>query len=172
VFVNDAFGTVHRRHASNVGIAFNIGTSCIGFLIQKELENLLKITHHPRHPVIAILGGAKVGDKLNIIHNLIKLADRILICGGMAYTFLKAKGIEIGQSLLEKESMDNAKDILSKAKDKIILPVDFYCSHEFSNQQPVCKEANEITNDLMGMDVGPKTIESFKSILSDAKTIF
>lgn len=172
VFVNDAFGTAHRKHASNVGIAQNIKTSCIGFLIQKELENLSKITHDPQKPVVAILGGAKISDKLQVIHNLIKVADHVLICGGMAYTFLKAQGVKIGQSLLEEESIQNAVDILNEAKDKILLPCDFYCAKEFSDQQPIYKRLNEISDDLMGMDVGHETIKRFSSILNNAKTIF
>lgn len=172
VFVNDAFGTAHRKHASNVGIAQNIETSCIGFLIQKELDNLSKITHNPKRPVVAILGGAKVSDKLQVIHNLIKIADHILICGGMAYTFLKAQGIKIGKSLLEEESLNDAKDILTKAKDKMILSCDFYCAKEFIDQEPIYKTLNEISDDLMGMDIGYETIKKFNDILNNAQTIF
>jgi phosphoglycerate kinase len=121
---------------------------------------------------VAILGGAKVSDKLQVINNLIKIADHILICGGMAYTFLKAQGIRIGQSLLEEESLNDAKAILDKAKDKLVLSCDFYCANQFADLEPIYKTTNEISDDLMGMDIGYETIKQFTSILNNAQTIF
>jgi phosphoglycerate kinase len=118
------------------------------------------------------LGGAKVSDKLKVIHNLIKIADHVLICGGMAFTFLKAQGFNVGKSLLEQESLKDAADILEKGKNKIFLPSDFMCAKEFNNEQPIAKNNNEIPDDLMGMDIGEKTIQSFSSILNNAQTVF
>ncbi|MDR0739418.1 MAG: phosphoglycerate kinase [Mycoplasmataceae bacterium] len=172
IFVNDAFGTAHRKHASNVGIAKHIPTSCIGFLIQKEIENLSKIVHNPQRPVVTILGGAKVSDKLKVINNLLKIADKILICGGMAYTFLKAQGVDIGSSLLETEMLDEAKNILAKGKDKIILPQDFYCAPEFADVLPTIRTVTQGLNGVMGLDIGDQTLINFGSELVGAQTVF
>lgn len=171
VYVNDAFGTAHRKHASNVGIAQNIGTSCIGFLVEKELQNLSKVSEKPEKPFIAIMGGAKVSDKLKIVNRLVEIADYVLIGGGMAYTFLKSQGYDIGSSLLETEMIDEAKKILEKGKDKILLNIDCNCATEFANTSPVYREMKDGLGRLLGMDIGPKTIASFKEKIANAKSI-
>ena len=171
IFINDAFGTAHRSHASNVGIASNL-PSGIGFLIEKEL-NELSILNNPEHPFVVILGGSKVSDKINVIKNLVTKADKILIGGGMAYTFLKAKGINIGTSILDEESLEFSKEILDKYSDKIVLPVDINVTKEFLNDVPSRVTAiDDIKNDEMGLDIGSKTIENFSNILKDAKVVF
>ena len=170
VFVNDAFGTIHRAHASNVGIASNM-ESCIGFLIEKELK-ALSILEEPTHPFVVILGGAKVSDKIGVIENLVTKADKILIGGGMAFTFLKAKGYEIGKSLLDEENIDFCKKMLEKYPEKIELPVDFAVTNEFTNDEDYrVKMAAEITKDEMGLDIGEKTVEKYENILKDASIV-
>ena len=163
IYINDAFGTAHRAHASNVGIASNL-ESGIGFLIEKELDNLLPAINNPSRPFTVILGGAKVSDKIGVIENLVKKADYILIGGGMAFTFLKAKGIEIGKSLLDEESIDFCKKILSENESKIILPIDVVTE---------LKECfiTDITKDETGLDIGSKTVKLFKQYLDNSKTI-
>lgn len=171
IFINDAFGTLHRAHASNVGISSNL-PSGIGFLIEKELKEL-SILNNPEHPFIVILGGSKVSDKINVIKNLVTKADKILIGGGMAYTFLKAKGISIGTSILDEESIDFAKEIVEKYPDKIVLPIDIKVTKEFLNDAPCrCAKVEEIKDDEMGLDLGSDTIEQFSSILNTAKVVF
>ena len=171
IFINDAFGTAHRSHASNVGIASNL-PSGIGFLIEKEL-NELSILNNPEHPFVVILGGSKVSDKINVIKNLVTKADKILIGGGMAYTFLKAKGINIGTSILDEESLEFSKEILDRYPDKIVLPIDINVTKEFLNDAPSRVTAiDDIKNDEMGLDIGSKTIENFSNILKDAKVVF
>jgi phosphoglycerate kinase len=170
--VNDAFGTAHRKHASNVGIAQNIATSCIGYLIEKELTNLSKITHNPKRPVVAVLGGAKVSDKLKVISNLLNIADHILICGGMAYTFLKAQGYDVGTSLLEEEMIPEAKRLLELGKDKIVLTSDFYITKEFADNKPEYKKLGYNLNNEMALDIGKSTIDAFNKIITTAGTIF
>lgn len=170
VFVNDAFGTIHRAHASNVGIASNI-ESCIGFLIEKEL-NALNILENPEHPFIVILGGAKVADKIGVIENLVTKADKILIGGGMAFTFLKAQGYEIGKSLLDEENIDFCKKMLENYKDKIELPVDFAVTNEYTNDEEYrVKEINNIDYDEMGLDIGPQSIEKYQNIIKTASIV-
>ena len=170
VFVNDAFGTIHRAHASNVGIASNI-ESCIGFLIEKEL-NALNVLENPEHPFIVILGGAKVADKIGVIENLVTKADKILIGGGMAFTFLKAQGYEIGKSLLDEENIDFCKKMLENYKDKIELPVDFAVTNEYTNDEEYrVKEINNIDYDEMGLDVGPQSIEKYQNIIKTASIV-
>lgn len=163
IYINDAFGTAHRAHASNVGIASNL-ESGIGFLIEKELDNLLPAINNPSKPFTVILGGAKVSDKIGVIENLVKKADYILIGGGMAFTFLKAKGMEIGKSLLDEESIDFCKKILSENESKIILPIDVVTE---------LKECfiTDITKDETGLDIGSKTVKLFKQYLDNSKTI-
>lgn len=170
VFINDAFGTIHRRHASNVGIATYL-PSGIGFLVEKEL-NALKILDNPDRPYIVILGGAKVSDKIGVIDNLVTKADFILIGGGMAFTFLKAAGYNIGKSLLEEEKIDYCKDLLDKYKDKIILPTSVVLSKEALKEVDV-REATikDIGEDEIGVDVGENTVYQFEKYLSDAKTV-
>lgn len=170
VFINDAFGTIHRAHASNVGIASNI-ESAVGFLIEKEM-NALSVLENPEHPFVVILGGAKVADKIGVIENLVTKADKILIGGGMAFTFLKAKGYEIGKSLLDEENIEFCKNILAQYEDKIVLPVDFAVTNEFTNDEEYrVKVANDLATDEMGLDIGPETLELYESILNDAAIV-
>lgn len=168
VFVNDAFGTIHRAHASNVGIASNL-ESCIGFLIEKELTALQELNNPPR-PFTVVLGGAKVADKIGVIENLVKKADRILIGGGMAFTFLKAEGYQIGSSLLDEENIEFCKRITTEYPNKIILPVDVAVTTEYTENEPYkVKDINEIDYNEMGLDVGPKTEQVFENYLKDSK---
>ena len=170
VFINDAFGTAHRAHASNVGIATHL-PSAAGFLIEKEI-NALKELDDPAHPFVVVLGGAKVADKIGVIENLVKKADKILIGGGMAFTFLKAEGYEIGKSLLDEENIDFCKKVLSKYKDKIVLPVDFAVTNEYTNDEKYrTKFIENIASDEMGLDIGEKTIDLFEKILKTAKIV-
>ena len=168
VFVNDAFGTIHRAHASNVGIASHLD-SCIGFLIEKEL-NALKELDNPKHPFIVVLGGAKVADKIGVIENLVKKADKILIGGGMAFTFLKAEGYEIGTSLLDEENIEFCKKMVIDYPSKIVLPVDVAVTTEYSeNEEYKVKDISDLEYNEMGLDIGPKTQELFEKYLKDAK---
>ena len=170
VFINDAFGTIHRAHASNVGIATNI-ESAVGFLIEKEL-NALSILDNPPHPFIVVLGGAKVADKIGVIENLVKKADKILIGGGMAFTFLKAKNVEIGKSLLDEENINFCNKMLEEYSDKIVLPIDFAVTNEYTNDEEYrLKDSNNISNDEMGLDIGEKTRKLFESIINDAQIV-
>ena len=170
VFINDAFGTIHRAHASNVGIASNI-ESAVGFLIEKEM-NALSVLENPEHPFVVILGGAKVADKIGVIENLVTKADKILIGGGMAFTFLKAKGYEIGKSLLDEENIEFCKNILAQYEDKIVLPVDFAVTNKFTNDEEYrVKVATDLATDEMGLDIGPETLELYESILNDAAIV-
>ena len=169
IFINDAFGTSHRSHASNVGIASNLENG-IGFLIQEELDKLGLAINKPKKPFAVILGGAKVSDKIGVIKNLVYIFDYIVICGGMAYTFLKSMGYNIGKSLLDSESLEFCKEMLEKYKDKIILPVDSIVSKEF-DKDVTLKNNEEFDNDDIGLDIGEKTIELFKSILDKCNTI-
>lgn len=172
IFVNDAFGTAHRAHASNVGVA-SILPSALGYLVQKEVEVMGKAISDPERPFVAILGGAKVSDKIGVIENLLTKVDKILIGGGMAYTFLKAKGQEIGKSLLEEDKIDLAKELMQKAKDNnidLLLPVDFVVSDSFG-EDAKAEVADEIDPELEALDIGPKTRELFVDALKDAKTV-
>lgn len=170
VFINDAFGTIHRAHASNVGIASHL-ESGVGFLIEREL-NALNVLDNPERPFIVILGGAKVADKIGVIENLVTKADKILIGGGMAFTFLKAQGVEIGKSLLDEENIDFCKKVLTDYPEKIILPVDFAVTNEFTNDEEYrLKTINDIAADEMGLDIGDRTLSLYENILRDAKTV-
>ncbi len=170
VFVNDAFGTIHRAHASNVGIASHL-PSAVGFLIEREL-NALSVLENPPHPFIVVLGGAKVADKIGVIENLVTKADKILIGGGMAFTFLKAKGYEIGKSLLDEENLDFCKRMLEEHSDKIVLPVDFAVTNEYSNDEEYrVRGINEFHADEMGLDIGNQTVEFFKQVVEDAAIV-
>src|SRR5690625_1387753 len=171
VFVNDAFGTAHRSHASNVGIAENIETVS-GYLMQKEIDFIGGAVDAPKKPFVAILGGAKVSDKIGVIENLLEKADKVLIGGGMAYTFFKAQGKEIGTSLLEEDKVDLAKSLLEKGKDKIVLPEDAVVAEKF-DKDAVHKtvSVDDIPEDMMGLDIGPDTVKAFESHLKDAKTV-
>ena len=171
IFINDAFGTIHREHASNVGIATNLPNG-IGFLVEEEIKKLNKLINKPKKPYIIVLGGAKVSDKIGVIDNLIKKADYILISGGMSFTFLKAAGFNIGDSILEKEKIPFCNKMLEKYPDKIILPIDVITAKELkANVKTHERFINEI-EDEMGLDIGPKTVKLFKQYLNDAKTIF
>lgn len=171
VFVNDAFGTAHREHASNVGIAQNIETVS-GYLMQKEIDFIGGAVDEPERPFVAILGGAKVSDKIGVIENLLEKADKVLIGGGMAYTFFKAQGREIGTSLLEEDKVDLAKSLLDAGGDKIVLPVDAVVADEFAaDADHRTVSVDDIPEDMMGLDIGSETVETFKSHLGDAKTV-
>ncbi|WP_423364704.1 phosphoglycerate kinase [Mycoplasma sp. P36-A1] len=172
LYVSDAFGSVHRAHASTAGVPKYVD-SAIGFLIEKELNFIGSAINNPKRPMIAILGGKKVSDKIDVINNLITIADKILIGGGMAYTFLKAQGYEIGNSVVEEDKIADAKAYLEKANDKIVLPIDIVVTSEFSNDASLIKtvDADKIAAGYMGLDIGPKTIEMFKDILKHSKTV-
>ena len=169
VFVNDAFGTLHRAHASNVGISTYL-PSCVGLLVEKEL-NALSYLFNPDRPFIIILGGAKVSDKIGLIENLLPKCDKILLGGGMAFTFLKAEGYNVGNSLLDEEALSFCKKILKENEDKIILPVDVACNDEYIDTKGIIKDITELTDNDMGLDIGPNTVNIFKNNLASAKTI-
>jgi phosphoglycerate kinase len=175
-YVNDAFGTAHRAHASTVGITKYVQKSAAGLLMEKELEYLGKALHDPAKPFVAILGGAKVSDKIDVIKNLMTKVDTLLIGGGMAYTFLRAQGQEIGKSLLEADKIDLAKELLAQAKSKnvrLLLPVDHVVASQVAPDAitRIIGEGQPISSDQMGLDIGPKTIEVFADEISKAKTI-
>ena len=165
IFINDAFGTCHRKHASNVGISKHL-PSCLGFLVLKELDNLLPIINNPEKPFTVILGGAKISDKINLVKNLIEKADYILIGGAMAYTFLKAKGVSVGKSLVDEEAISFVKSL---PMDKIILPIDHIVSLEIDGKK---KKVYDIGSNEIGLDIGPETEKLFKSYLEKSKTVF
>lgn len=174
LYVNDAFGTSHRAHASNVGVSTYL-PSAVGYLVEKEISIMGKALEEPERPFVAILGGAKVSDKIGVIENLINIVDTIIVGGGMAYTFLKAQGYEIGKSLLEEDKIELAKNLLQKAKDKgikLILPVDTVVAKEFKND---CEfktvKIENIPEDMMGLDIGEETIKIFSDEILKAKTI-
>ncbi len=174
IFVNDAFGTAHRAHASNVGIAENIGNgnSAVGFLVEKELKFIGEAVNNPKRPLIAILGGAKVSDKIGVIENLLTKADKILIGGAMMFTFLKAEGKNIGASLVEDDKLDLAKDLLEKSNRKIVLPVDTVVANEFKNDTEFSTvDIDNIPDNKMGLDIGEKTVKLFDSYIKTAKTV-
>jgi len=172
VFVNDAFGTAHRSHASNVGIASNVKEVAAGFLLEKEIKFIGGAVDEPVRPFVAILGGAKVGDKIGVINNLLKKADKILIGGGMSYTFLKSLGYEVGTSICELDKLDLATELLEAGKGKLVLIDDLKVTKEFSNDAPIrIADANDIQADEMGLDIGPKTLAKYTEILKDAKTV-
>lgn len=173
VYVSDAFGTVHRAHASTAGVAAFL-PAYAGLLVEKEISIMGKALDDPKRPFVAVLGGAKVSDKINVINNLLEKADTVIIGGGMAYTFKKAQGYTIGKSLLEEDKLDYAKEMLAKAEAKgvnFLLPDDNFCAAEFSaDAEPVLVEG-DIPDDLMGMDIGPKTVEKFAAAVKGAGTI-
>ncbi|UPQ85822.1 phosphoglycerate kinase [Ignavigranum ruoffiae] len=171
VFVNDAFGTTHRSHASNVGIASYL-ESGLGFLVEKEVKFLGDAVDQPERPFVAILGGAKVSDKIKVIEKLLDKADKVLIGGGMAYTFFKAKGYEIGKSIVEDDRLDLARDVMAKAGDKLVLPIDTVVADQFANDAKTqLVKSSEIPADWEGLDIGPETVKLFADILADAKTV-
>ena len=171
VFVNDAFGTAHRAHASNVGIASTGIPTVAGFLMEKEIKFIGEAVEEPKRPMIAIFGGAKVSDKIGVIENLIPKADKILIGGGMTYTFYEAKGIKIGNSLVEADKVELAKELIEKAGDKLVLPIDNVCAPEFSNDVETQVIEGDIPDGLMALDIGPASVKLFADTLQGAKTV-
>lgn len=174
-FINDAFGTAHRSHASNVGIAEAMHQAgkpvAAGFLMEKEIQFLGEAVNNPKRPFVAILGGAKVSDKIGVIDNLLEKADKIIIGGGMTYTFYAAKGIKIGDSLVEKDKVDVAKSILEKGGDKIVLPSDNIVAKSYSNDAEHKVVEGDIDDGWMALDIGPKSVQEFEDVLKDAKTV-
>ena len=173
IYVNDAFGTAHRNHASIVGVP-KLLPNAVGFLMGKEVNTILSTLENPERPFVAILGGAKVSDKIFVVLNLLKKVDTICIGGGMAYTFLKAKGISIGQSMVDEEKVELAQKMLTEAEKrnvKILLPVDNLCTTVFSPTAKPIKVKGDIPDNLMGLDIGPKTIKLFKNAIKKSKTV-
>ena len=175
VFVNDAFGTAHRAHCSNVGVTQFVDTAVVGYLMQKEIDFLGNAVNNPERPMVAILGGAKVSSKISVINNLLDKVDTLIIGGGMAYTFMKALGEEVGDSLLEADYLDYAKEMMDKAKEKgvnLLIPVDTVVADDFSNDANIkTVERGGIEAGWQGLDIGPKTRELFADALKDAKTV-
>ena len=171
VFVNDAFGTAHRSHASNVGIASNMTQAAAGFLLEKEIKFLGEAVDEPKRPFVAILGGAKVSDKIGVINHLLGKADKVIVGGGMTYTFYAAKGIKIGNSLVEEDKIELAKELIEKAGDKLVLPIDNVVAEKFDNDVPNKVVEGDIPDGYMALDVGPKSVALFEDVLKDAKTV-
>ncbi|MGN0408740.1 MAG: phosphoglycerate kinase [Bacteroides sp.] len=175
VFVNDAFGTAHRAHCSNVGVTKFVDTAVVGYLMQKEIDFLGNAVNNPVRPFVAILGGSKVSSKISVINNLLDKVDTLIIGGGMSYTFQKANGGSVGQSLVEDDYLEYAKEMMEKAKNKgvkLLIPIDTVVSKEFKNDTPFrVVQAGHQEADDMGMDIGPKTCELYKEALKDAKTV-
>ncbi|HAT4309731.1 TPA: phosphoglycerate kinase [Clostridium perfringens] len=174
IFVNDAFGTAHRAHCSTVGVTEYLKPAVCGYLIQKELKFLGDAVETPERPFVAILGGAKVSDKINVINNLLEKVDTLIIGGGMAYTFLKAQGYTVGSSLVEEDKVEYAKEMLAKAEEKgvkLLLPVDHRVAKEFKDVEAVVTEDQNIAEGFMGLDIGPKTEAIYAEAIKDAKTV-
>ena len=172
IFVNDAFGTAHRAHASNVGISANVDKAVAGFLLENEIAYIKEAVEAPERPFVAILGGSKVSDKIGVIENLLEKADKVLIGGGMTYTFYKAQGIEIGNSLVEEDKLDVAKALLEKSNGKLILPVDSKEANAFADYTEVKDtEGEAVDPGFLGLDIGPKSIAKFDEALTGAKTV-
>ena len=172
IFVNDAFGTAHRAHASNVGISANVDKAVAGFLLENEIAYIQEAVEAPERPFVAILGGSKVSDKIGVIENLLEKADKVLIGGGMTYTFYKAQGIEIGNSLVEEDKLDVAKALLEKSNGKLILPVDSKEANAFADYTEVKDtEGEAVDPGFLGLDIGPKSIDKFDQELTGAKTV-
>lgn len=173
VFVNDAFGTAHRNHASNCGVARHTKVKCLGFLIDRELSGLQKIIASPIHPYVVIVGGAKAADKISLIKNFLKTADVILLSGGIATSFLHAQGIDVGKSIIDEASVPLIKQLIaSDHKKKIVLPLDFIVTKEFVDEPGIVLQVGDPFGDLMAMDIGPKTRELFTSKILTAKMLF
>ena len=170
VFVEDAFGSVHRAHASTAGIPAHL-PSAAGFLVEKEIAYIGKAVSNPERPMVAILGGAKVSDKILVIENLLKIADKVIVGGGMAYTFAVAQGYEVGSSLLEADRVEIAKELIAKAGDKLVLPVDAVVNNAFSEEGDIKVVEGNIPEGYMGLDIGPKSVENIKAALEGAKTV-
>jgi len=170
VYVNDAFGSAHRAHASTVGMVEYVKHAAAGLLMDKELEYLNKVTKNPARPCIAILGGAKVSDKIEVIQNLMKVVDRLLIGGAMAYTFLRARGEGTGKSLVEEDKLDLARDLMAQAGGKLLLPVDHVVAGEMKAGAG-SEVVDRVPDGKMGLDIGPKTIDAYAKVIAGAKTI-
>ncbi len=174
IFVNDAFGTAHRAHCSNVGVTKYLPVAVCGYLIQKEIQFLGNAVNNPVRPLVAILGGSKVSSKISVINNLLEKVDTLIIGGGMAYTFMKAQGLSVGTSLLEEDFIEYASDMMKKAEEKgvkLLIPVDTVEASEYSNDAEIKIAEGGIDDGFMGLDIGPKSIELFKDALKDAKTV-
>lgn len=172
VFVNDAFGTAHRAHCSNVGVTQYVEDSVVGYLMQKEIDFLGNAVDKPVRPFVAILGGAKVSSKISVIENLLDKVDTLIIGGGMAFTFYKAMGYEVGKSLLEEDYLEYAKKMIDKAGDKLLLPLDIVAADAFDNNaKTVVVDADSIPEGNLGLDIGPKSQEQYAQVLKDAKTV-
>ena len=172
IFVNDAFGTAHRAHASNVGISSNVSQAAAGFLMENEIKFIKEAVEAPVRPFVAILGGSKVSDKIGVIENLIEKADKVIVGGGMTYTFFAAKGIEIGDSLVELDKVELAKTLIEKAGDKLVLPVDSIEANAFAGYTEVkATEGEAVDKGFLGLDIGPKSIELFEKTIQGAKTV-
>lgn len=174
IFVNDAFGTAHRAHSSTAGVADYL-PAVSGFLIEKEVEFLGNAVENPKRPFLAIMGGAKVGDKIPVIENLLKKVDTLIIGGGMSYTFFKAEGLEIGTSILDEDSLELAGELVKKAEVagvKLLLPVDVICADAFANDaKTLVADKDKMPADMMGLDIGPKTVELYRKAIAEAETI-
>jgi phosphoglycerate kinase len=170
IYINDAFGSAHRAHASTVGMIAYVKEAAAGLLMDKEIEYLNKVTKNPERPCISILGGAKVSDKIEVIQNLMKVVDRLLIGGAMAYTFLKARGEGVGKSLVEDDKLDLAKQLMAEAGDKLMLPVDHVVAAEFKAGAP-SEVVDRVPDGMMALDIGPKTIAAYEAVISKAKTV-
>ena len=170
VFVEDAFGSVHRAHASTAGIPAHL-PSAAGFLVEKEIAYIGKAVNDPERPMVAILGGAKVSDKILVIENLLKIADKVIVGVGMSYTFAVAQGKKVGTSLLEEDRVEIAKELIAKAGDKLILPVDAVVNNAFSEEGDIKVVEGDIPDGYMGLDIGPKSVENIKAALDGAKTV-
>jgi phosphoglycerate kinase len=170
VYVNDAFGSAHRAHASTVGMIAYVKQAAAGLLMDKEIEYLTKAVKNPARPCVAILGGAKVSDKIEVIQNLMKVVDKLMIGGAMAYTFLRANGEGTGKSLVEEDKIDLARELMAEAGDKLMLPVDHVVAAELKLGVDT-KVVDQVPGGLMGLDIGPKTIEAYAQVISGAKTI-
>ncbi|MCO0832116.1 phosphoglycerate kinase [Fructobacillus sp. W13] len=173
LFINDAFGTAHRSHASNVGIASNVDQAAAGYLMEKEIKFLGDSVEDPKRPFVAIIGGAKVSDKIEVVQALLKKADKVIIGGGMAYTFDAAKGNKIGNSLFEEDKVELAKSLMEEAGDRLVLPIDAVAADAFSNDAKTVTVDSEagIPDGYMALDIGPKSVALFKDVLADAKTV-
>lgn len=171
VFVNDAFGTAHRKHASTYGIGEYQKNNAIGFLMQTELNTLSNVTSNPKKPFVVLFGGAKVSDKLKAVKAVIEKADKVIISGGMAYTFVAAKGFNVGLSLVEKDMIQTAQELMKTYANKLTISSDFECAPEFANVKPVYKTQEQGMPGLMGLDIGPKSIDAFKKDIATANTV-
>ena len=171
VFVNDAFGSSHRAHASTEGVARQVKQAAMGYLLEKEIEYLSALLGNPERPYVAVLGGAKVSDKIGVIESLLPRVDRLLIGGAMSYTFLKAQGVTVGSSLVEDDKLDTARDLLEEADTKILLPVDHVAAAAFENEAERMTAEREIPDGYIGLDIGPKTVDSYREVIKGARTV-